>query len=313
MYQMMGNRTMEHRTAPWSGLGRDIRGVRSVDEALTAAGLDWDVRQYPIQTMEAKPKDVGGFWANIREDGGKVLGIVTDRYKLVQNREAFAFTEGLLREGVTFESAGTFQDGRKVWLLGKLPERYIISGDEVAPFIVFLNSHDGSGSIKAAMTPIRVVCQNMLNLALRKAQRYWSANHTGDIGGKLQDARETLIYAETYMNQLGKEIENLNRINVSHVLAEELIGKLVPLEESMSDLQRKNAERQRRKLLACYYDAPDLSDMEKTGYRFLNAVSDFATHTEPLRKKSNYREALFARTIDGNPLIDKAYQMLQAA
>ena len=312
MNELMNSR-FTRRQAPWTGLGRNIRGASTVAEALETAGLNWKVTQHPIQTIEETPQAVEGFCANIREDNGQVLGVVTDRYKLVQNEEAFAFTDSLIEEGISFETAGVFQRGRKVWVLGKLPDRYIISGDEVSPYIVFINSHDGSGSIKAAMTPVRVVCQNMLNLALRKAQRYWSANHTGDIGGKLQDARETLIYAETYMNQLGKEIENLNRFKVSHVLAEELIGKLMPLEESMSDLQKKNAERQRRELLACYYDAPDLSDMEKTGYRFLNAVSDFATHTEPLRKKSNYREALFARTIDGNPLIDKAYQMLQAA
>ncbi len=62
-----------------------------------------------------------------------------------------------------------------------------------------------------------------------------------------------------------------------------------------------------------YFDAPDLQDVGKNAYRFINAVSDFATHSKPLRKSANYREALFAKTVDGNPLIDKAYQMMRAA
>ena len=67
----------------------------------------------------------------------------------------------------------------------------------MTPYLVFMNSHDGTGAIKAAMTPIRVVCMNTLNLALSTAKRSWSANHTGNIEGRLQDARYTLLYADT--------------------------------------------------------------------------------------------------------------------
>ena len=69
----------------------------------------------------------------------------------------------------------------------------------------------------------------------------------------------------------------------------------------------------REDLRARYHDAPDLADVGRNGYRFINAVSDFATHAKPLRERANYREALFARTVDGNPLIDRAYQMVMAA
>ena len=70
-----------------------------------------------------------------------------------------------------------------------------------------MNSHDGTGAIKAAMTPIRVVCMNTLNLALSTAKRSWSTNHVGDIKGKLEDARHTLLFADLYMTELGKTIE----------------------------------------------------------------------------------------------------------
>lgn len=64
---------------------------------------------------------------------------------------------------------------------------------------------------------------------------------------------------------------------------------------------------------ARYFDAPDLQHIGKNAYRFINAVSDFATHVKPLKERANYKENLFARTVDGNATIDKAYEMVKAA
>jgi len=71
--------------------------------------------------------------ANIRDIDEKVLGVVTDRYRIVQNHEAFAFTDALLGEGVKYETAGSLNEGKKVWLLAKLPEKYIIGGEKIDP------------------------------------------------------------------------------------------------------------------------------------------------------------------------------------
>ena len=93
----------------------------------------------------------------------------------------------------------------------------------------------------------------------------------------------------------------------------EWIEQLLPMEEDASRQQKKNVARIREDMKVRYFDAPDLQDVGKNGYRFVNAVSDFATHARPLRKTANYKENLFARTMDGNFLIDKAYQMVKAA
>lgn len=73
-----------------------------------------------------------------------------------------------------------------------------------------------------------------------------------------------------------------------------------------------NVMRQRDDLRNRYNHAPDLKDVGKNGYRFINAVSDFATHAKPLRETAGYKENLFLKTMEGNPLIDKAYRMLAA-
>ena len=299
------------RVAPWHGLGTCVENAPGSQEALKVAGLDWKVVQKPIFTEEGQL--VGGFKANIRDRDNQILGVVTDRYKVVQNEEAFAFTDQLLGEGVTYETAGSLQGGRRTWILAKLPQRYIISGDEITPYLVFMNSHDGTGAIKAAMTPIRVVCQNTLHLALSNAKRSWSANHVGNINGKLDDARYTLLYADKYMAELGRSIDRLNQIRLSDQKVYEYINALFPLADNATEQQKKNLLRMKEDVKARYFEAPDLKHIGKNGYRFVNAVSDFATHSKPLRERSTYRENLFSRTIEGNPMIDRAYSLLQTA
>lgn len=217
------------REAPWHGLGKKVETALCSEEALQEAGLDWTVIQRSLLTDNLM--EIPGFKANIRESDQQLLGIVTDRYSIVQNHEAFAFTDELLGEGVQFETAGSLQNGRKVWLLAKLPESYIISGDRINPYMVFSNSHDGSGSIKVAMTPIRVVCQNTLNLALRNAKRVWTTIHTGNMKSKLDEAKKTLLLAEYYMTRFGEEVDRLNQIKMSDKKVMEYIELLFPMVE----------------------------------------------------------------------------------
>ena len=298
------------REKPWHGLGTMVQEAPTSNDALILAGLDWQVIQRPILTDDGIP--IPGFKANLRNTDNQVLGVVTNRYKVVQNNNAFAFTDSLLGEGVTYETAGSLQNGRRVWMLAKLPQRYIISGDEITPYLVFMNSHDGTGAIKAAMTPIRVVCMNTLNLALSTAKRSWSTNHVGDIKGKLEDARHTLLFADLYMTELGKTIDQLNQQKLSDRKVYEYIDALFPLVDNASEQQKKNLFRMKEEMKTRYFDAPDLAHVGKNAYRFVNAVSDFATHAKPLRERANYRENLFARTIDGNAMIDRAFDLVKA-
>lgn len=299
------------REKPWHGLGVRVEEAPTSKQALIMAGLNWQVEQKPIMTEEGQVID--GYKANVRDTDQRVLGVVSNRYKVVQNEEAFAFTDALLGEGVTYETAGSLADGKRTWMLAVLPHKYIIAGDEITPYLVFMNSHDGSGAIKAAMSPIRVVCQNTLNLALSTAKRSWSTNHTGDISGKMEDARNTLQLANNYMVELGRGIEQLQRKKLTDKQVMEYIEQFFPVSEDMSIQQRKNMQMLQEDMKIRYFDAPDLRHVGKNGYRFINAVSDFATHSRPLRETANYRENLFARTIDGNSMIDKTYEMVLAA
>lgn len=299
------------REKPWHGLGVRVAGALSSGEALEASGLDWNVIQRDVYTEGGIL--VPGFKANVRDSDNEVLGIVSGRYRVVQNKEAFAFTDRLLGEGVCYETAGSLNGGRKVWVLARMPREYIMLGDRVSPYMVFSNTHDGSGAVRVAMTPVRVVCNNTLNLALRSAPRSWSADHTSRVQDRIGEAEASLFMAEEYMDALGKEAERLCKMKMTDRQVLEFMDMLLPSDESMGSQQKNNIRKLKEGLKARYFDAPDLKEVPKGAYRFINAVSDFATHSRPLRESANYRENLFSKVMDGNALIDRAYNMVKGA
>lgn len=297
------------REKPWHGLGTIVKEAPTSEDALRLAGLDWDVVQSPIYTNHGK---VEGYKANIRSTDRQVLGVVSDRYRIVQNTEAFSFTDELLGQGVRYETAGSLMGGRKVWLLARLPREFIIAGERISPYLVFSNTHDGSGAVRVAVTPIRVCCNNTLNLALSTAARSFSMVHTGDVKEKVSEAKQTLFMADNYMENLGREFERLRKQKISDQQVREYIDQLLPLEPGASSVTVKNMKKLRNDMAMRYFDAPDLKGVGNNAYRFINAVSDFATHAEPIRRTKNYQENLFMKTYEGNPMIDRAYQLVAA-
>ena len=313
---------------PWHGIGEVIKGTLSSEEAIKVAGLDWDVIPKPI--YDEFGREIPGFKVNQRSSDQKNLGIVTNRYKIVQNREAFAFTDALLGEGVQYESAGSLASGKRVWMLARL-ENTTIAEENIDPYLVFTNSHDGTGAVRVAITPVRVVCQNTLNLALQKASRHWSCAHKGDIQSKLEEARYTLESADRYMKALEEEFGELKMKKLSDSQVDQMTDKLLEIE--FADLfkkavktgkvvdfkealrQQKYEDKLKRKkndILTIYHDKPDLRGTEKSAFRFVNAVSDYSTHTTDHKNTANYQENLFMSTVDGNGLIDTSYQLALA-
>lgn len=299
------------REKPWHGLGRIIENAPNSEEALIAAGLDWKVVSRPV-VVNGCP--VENYMANVRDRDNSVLGIVSPQYKIVQNDEAFVFTDSLIGDGsIQYETAGSLAEGRRIWMLAQLPEIQII-GDTVNPYLVFMNSHDGRGGIRVAVTPIRVVCQNTLNLALTQSHRSWTTVHMGNLHEKMEEAKRTLFLAENYIKELSETANFLaNKMTLTAQDAEELIQTLIPIPDKTLPRQKENLLAQQTELAYRYFHAPDLKGLQGTGWGFINAVSDLATHGEPRRKTKTFQERLFNKTVNGHPLIDKAYSLLRGA
>jgi phage/plasmid-like protein (TIGR03299 family) len=301
------------RAVPWHGIGTIVEEAPNSEEALKLGGLDWEVIQEPAfitapETNAYVP--VSGYKVNIRSTDREVLGIVTERYKVVQNKEAFSFTDSLLGEGVRYETAGVLNGGRRVWMLARFPDKWKVLDDQVTLYVVFTTSHDGTWAIKVAVTPIRVVCQNTLNLALHDARRIWTTTHIGNLEAKMHEAQKTLLYAERYMEHLQDEAENLNKIHISSQQLMKMIELLLPIPEDCGATRETNMDLLRTDLKMRYLNAPDLQNFRNTGWKFINAVSDFATHVNPLRRTETNKENLFEKTLAGNAIIDKAYELV---
>ena len=300
------------RETPWHGQGVRVEEAPSSTDAIRLAGLDWKVQQEAVYTENGIRID--GTKANVRDKDGKVLGVVGSKYQIVQNEDAFKFTDALLGEGVKYETAGSLKDGRTIWLLAKLPNKYEILGDAVDPYIVFTNTHDGSGAVRVAMTPIRVVCNNTLNMALKGAKRTWSTRHTGNIESKLDDALETLAFADEYMKATQKTFEDLYKIKLSEFEVRNAINNIVPInEEVMTQQTIDNQKLIRNDILYRFKEAPDLKERESTGARLIQAVADTASHIEPFRRTKNYEENRFKKAIEGNDLLNNAMKILNVA
>lgn len=207
------------RTPPWHGLGAILdTPPATVAEALTASGLGWDVDQKQVYEVvplvrEEMPKVAGedgrfyvpeaegiiqpvkGWRFNRREDTGEILGVVSDDYKVVQNEEAFRWLDALLGHDLQWETAGSLNNGRRVWVLVTPGDQVEVGGDPTQLYIYCSNSHDGSQAVVAAATKVRIVCANTLGWAESLAAdcpRTYRFRHTGDMQLKLDEARKVM-------------------------------------------------------------------------------------------------------------------------
>lgn len=293
------------REKAWHGLGTVVQEAPTSRDAIELAELNWRVDSRPI--YDAFGKEIKGFKANTRDSDNSILGIVTDKYRIVQNTEAFEFTDNLLNNNedieIHYESAGSLKNGKTIWLLAQMPTTTIL-GDDVEPYICFTNSHDGTGAIRIAMTPIRVVCNNTLNLALQTAKRSWSTKHMGDMNSKLAEARETLGFATAYMENLNLTAEQMAEKKITDGQIEQILNELFPVDkEKDSERKIKNVEEIKNSFMTCYY-MPDIKQFRNTAWGLVNAMSDMAAHVKPTRESSNYRENNWNRTLNGHPLVD---------
>ena len=294
------------RFVPWHGLGTPVEEAQTSKEAIRVAGLDWKVNSNPIYT--ASGIEIPGYKANTRDIDERVLGIVSNRYRIVQNSDAFDFTDSLIGRDVRYETAGSLCGGKRIFLLAKLPEKKIL-GDDFDNYICFTNSHDGKGAIEACMTPTRVVCQNTLNLALSKATRKWSTRHTGDIKSKLAEAKHTLQLAEEYMNEFAIVADQMANTTVTEAEVVSILDEIYPISEDTSDRTKRTINQKKNDFMVCMF-SPDILKFKNTAWGVINAASDFSTHIAPSRLTSNYQENKFNKLLDGDKVIDKVFAKL---
>jgi phage/plasmid-like protein (TIGR03299 family) len=202
IYQENGNASMMYvGEKPWHGLGTELKSPATATEAIKAANLNWKVVKKPVyaEANDAK-RLIRDKYAIVREDKwdkgeGTVFGIVSENYTPLQNDEAFKFFDEIVgKKAAIYHTAGALGDGERVWILAKLPTNITVIGDDIAEkFLLLSNSHDGNSSVQIKFTPIRVVCNNTLTLALNKGPTLKVA-HFKDLHTRLKEAEKLLVH-----------------------------------------------------------------------------------------------------------------------
>lgn len=294
-----------------TGFGEKIENATSYDDVLKQSGLNWTVDAQPAFTeFNGKKIEIPGAKVIVRNEDQKPLGIVSDKYKIVNNEDAFAFTENLFNsKEIEFIRGGSYRGGSATWLEARINSYYSILGDKAECYLIFMNTHDGTGSVKCMIVPERIACSNALNLPIASQSRHWRCVHSGDPLKKIDEAREVLLAGSTYMDNLKAECEMLASINLSELDVMQMINRLFPVTEKMTDKQKENQERRRAQLTDVYYLKDDLYNFGNNGYRFVSAVADYVDHVDG-RKTLTAAINRYMSVAHGNAIVDKAYDMV---
>ena len=204
------------REPAWHGLGTVFTEEKTTSEMLALANLsNWNVRleDMPIPSHLTSDKEYQYVTRTNPTDNSQtdILGVVGERYHVMQNEDLFSFGDNILDGGGRWETAGSIKGGRVVFGALALERETILDptgvADKVKTYLLINTSHDGSIAIQASITPVRVVCANTLNLALGSIKKKngikqsFKIRHTQTANGKIQVARETLGMANKYMDE----------------------------------------------------------------------------------------------------------------
>lgn len=217
------NSMMYYGAKPWHKLGNEVMSAQTSAQAIIAAGLNWEVKKEQLYLKDGREAD--GAMATMRTDTNKQLGIVGNVYRPLQNKEAFSFFDAVVGEKLAiYHTAGALGDGEVVWMLAKLPGFIRTVGDDVSEkFLLLTNSHDGTSVVKVMFTPIRVVCQNTLNIALAGSEKMARLKHCSTMGTRLDYVRETIGLVSSQFTMF----EDITRRMATYQITSDVLKKFI--------------------------------------------------------------------------------------
>lgn len=283
------------RGVPWHGKGNGVSGLQTAEEMLKASGLDWEVSLVPLQTITGLAID--SKVAVVRETDAKVLGVVGNVYKPVQNLQGFEFANGLVADtGNIFETAGSLDEGRTIFLSVDLSgvEPIRIDGDSTFDtYLVISNTHDGTKALRGTVTPVRTVCWNTLNLAFGGAKNVFTIRHSGDIAGKMEQARKALNISIDYMRRFEETAQKFIDKKVTEAEAEAIIRDAFLMPKSVEENvdTKWYGNHHSTKAIEVLNTTADLKPFRDTGWGVLNAVAEYVDHDRTYGKIAD-RDAL---------------------
>lgn len=240
----------------WHGLGKIVQDYPTSAEALQFAGLNYNVVKRPLFTYDtenfnANPEtdicipeiQIDNYFATVRTDNDTVLGVVGRDYAIVQNVDAFNFFDSIVSgEGIQYETAGALGKGERIFITAKLPSYIKVGKDDLIEQYLFLTtSHNGFGSITAAFTPVRIVCNNTLHAALRNHSNAIKIRHTSNAKQKLEQAHRLMGITNNLSAQLENIFNSWAKVRITDSELKKLIQRaMVPNKEVLQNLEAGN-------------------------------------------------------------------------
>ena len=296
------------RTSTWTNIGKDVTACKDMEQVLQMSGLDYTVEKRPIFTYPDIEDDgtrmmIPNRFITTRREDGHTYDVVSDKFEIIQNRDAFDFVK-YMGDELLFEKAGETQSGM-VFVIGKLPEVDIL-GDKFTPHVIFRNGFSGKVKITAAICPLRIVCQNQFNFAFKNTANTVQIRHVGNAEAKLEEAREVLKLSADYMAELNTMAEHFAAMRLDQARMERITDYLFPMPtEDMNPFKRKSLEDARARFISAH-DAEDNRNFRGTAWGMVNAYTDYLTHKEPAGKRDDRFEGKFVNTtfkISMNPIV----------
>lgn len=281
------------KQSSWRNIGSDVTG-KTMSEVLKQSGLDYTVVKEPVFAKSAfanKATKVPGAFVTRVQGENQFFGTVGSKYEVVQNIDAFDFIDNLVMDGLVYEKAGQTQNGL-IYIIASLPE-YKLFDDGMKPYVIFQNSHNGSTPVKAAITTLRLVCENQFNIAFKKSLNTVVLRHTRNVKDKLAEAERVLQHVSGYSEQFAAFAEELKNTKMPVAKAKKVAAQLFPYKEEDSELKQRRAQEAQDSLLGIYKGDEDLQNFRGTGWGLMNAYTDYITHSEPSRKSENWEEGKF--------------------
>lgn len=302
------------RSDPWSDVATTLDKPKSIDDALEQCGLNWGVSKrklfapdlFPDQGSGGSFTEVPNFNVIMRNDTDYPLGVVSDRFEPLLNKDGFAYLNHMIGE-VEIVTAGDFDGGKTVWVLAKVPGHILVGGNPTEQYILFRNGHDGKTSAGYCLTPIVVVCKNTLSLAWSGTKNKFSINHVGDMKERIKQAQQTLGITHDYYNKYKQFGDKLALTKISDdKLLDIFMQLLYPNGVGDSD-RAKNSAESAKLGMEQILSGPTLGNAQGTKWGAVNAIGEYLDWYRPTRGDSDR----FARiNFEGSNPKQKALELI---
>jgi phage/plasmid-like protein (TIGR03299 family) len=292
-------------------LGKSVENAVTAEEAIKLADLDWEVRKVPMLLSDETFAPVPDAFAIKRVTDNKILGTVGNQYAPIQNRNQFNFFDCVIGKGqAKYETAGSLVGGKRVWILAKMPGQLVVGKDDVTEkYLLLSSSHDGSSPLYVFWTPIRVVCQNTLNMAMdKRAGRGIAIRHTASAELRMTEAEKVMDEANKHYAKFGDFAQHLagKQYNVAQLKA--LVEELFPAKNDGEFT--KQAGEKRSSIIRLFETGKGVDNIRGTAWAALQAVAEYADHEMNVRKADSDKRTFNAWFGGGQVLKQQAMDFI---